>query len=170
MSKSGKPSLSSFKQVFRFLIAAIFLIGIIPAPVLAAEDTIPPADITDLAAGNPTHDSITLTWTAPGDDSDNGTASLYDIRYAASIISDNTSWNNATIVQNPPTPSEEPEAPSEIAPTAPEEPAAQPSLAAPPKEPAAPLQISTWLIIVIVAVGIVIGIVIWRSVAGRKSS
>ena len=33
----------------------------------------PPASVTDLAAGSPTHNSITLTWTAPGDDRDSGT-------------------------------------------------------------------------------------------------
>jgi uncharacterized membrane protein len=72
---------------------------------LVPDDNTPPANINDLVAGNPTHDSITLTWTAPGDDGTTGTAAEYDICYATSSISDNTSWNNATPVQNPPIPS-----------------------------------------------------------------
>jgi hypothetical protein len=40
----------------------------------------PPAAITDLAASNPTEDSVTLTWTAPGDSGMTGTAASYDIR------------------------------------------------------------------------------------------
>jgi len=64
----------------------------------------PPASVTDLAAGSPTHNSITLTWTAPGNNRDSGTASQYDIRYATSIINDNTKFDNATQVQTEPTP------------------------------------------------------------------
>jgi len=64
----------------------------------------PPAIVTDLAAGSPTHNSITLTWTAPGNNRDSGTASQYDIRYATSIINDNTKFNSATQVQTEPTP------------------------------------------------------------------
>jgi hypothetical protein len=44
-------------------------------------DTTPPAAITDLAASNPTPSTIDLTWTAPGDDDNTGTAATYDIRY-----------------------------------------------------------------------------------------
>ena len=45
------------------------------------EDTTAPAAVADLAAGIPTTSSLTLTWTAPGDDGTTGTATSYDIRY-----------------------------------------------------------------------------------------
>ena len=64
-------------------------------------DTTPPADILDLAASNPTHNSVTLTWTAPGDDGTTGIASQYDIRFATSAITNDTEWNNATFIPNP---------------------------------------------------------------------
>ena len=38
-------------------------------------DTTAPAAVSNLAAGSPTTNSITLTWTAPGDDGSTGTAS-----------------------------------------------------------------------------------------------
>ena len=67
-------------------------------------DTTPPSAITDLATSNPTSDSITLTWTAPGDDEDVGVASEYDIRYSTSLI-DEGNWDSATQVDGEPTPS-----------------------------------------------------------------
>ncbi|UCG68470.1 MAG: fibronectin type III domain-containing protein, partial [Thermoplasmata archaeon] len=42
----------------------------------------PPETINDLAAGNPTTNSITLTWTAPGDDGNSGTAAGYVVKYS----------------------------------------------------------------------------------------
>jgi len=66
-------------------------------------DTIPPTDVTNLTAVNPTENSITLTWTAPGDDSNNGTATQYDIRYAIFNIND-TNWSSANTTQAPPAP------------------------------------------------------------------
>ncbi len=68
------------------------------------QDTQPPAAVTNLATANVTHESILLTWTAPGDDGTTGQAAQYDIRYATINISDNTSWNNATVAQNIPQP------------------------------------------------------------------
>ena len=66
-------------------------------------DENPPAAITDLAASNPTHNSIILTWTAPGDDGNSGTASLYDIRYSHSAIAD-TNWTSSWRIYNEPKP------------------------------------------------------------------
>ncbi len=51
----------------------------IPATTAPAE-TIAPSAITDLSIGEVTFSSVELTWTAPGDDGDSGTASVYDIR------------------------------------------------------------------------------------------
>jgi hypothetical protein len=66
-------------------------------------DTTPPAAVTNLATSNPTLDSITLNWTAPGDDGDTGTASKYDIRYSTSPITD-ANWNVAAQCAGEPAP------------------------------------------------------------------
>jgi len=68
-----------------------------------SEDITPPAAVTDLAAVNPTSNSMTLTWTAPGDDGNVGTASQYDIRYAKFSINE-SNWNSATQCSGEPTP------------------------------------------------------------------
>lgn len=64
------------------------------------QDTIPPAAVTNLTAGNPTKLSITLTWTAPADngtDASSGYASQYEIRYlAGSTPITDANWNSAT--------------------------------------------------------------------------
>ena len=67
-------------------------------------DTTPPAAVADLAAGSATPASLTLTWTAPGDDGGTGTALAYDIRYSTSPITDDTSWNSATKATGEPAP------------------------------------------------------------------
>ncbi len=59
------------------------------------EDFVAPSHIDDLSAGNPTSNSIRLTWTSTGDDINNGKASEYDIRYMTSPI-DLTNWSLAT--------------------------------------------------------------------------
>jgi hypothetical protein len=66
-------------------------------------DTTPPSGIIDLSASDMTLDSITLTWTAPGDDGTIGTASEYDIRYATASITE-ANWASATEVSNEPAP------------------------------------------------------------------
>ena len=55
----------------------------LPDPDLTA-----PAAITDLTASDPTNSTINLTWTAPGDDDNTGTASFYDIRFATASITE----------------------------------------------------------------------------------
>jgi hypothetical protein len=51
-----------------------------------------------------TADSITLQWTAPGDDGNTGTASQYDLRYreGTSLTADN--WNSSTQASTEPAP------------------------------------------------------------------
>jgi formylglycine-generating enzyme required for sulfatase activity len=66
-------------------------------------DRTAPAGVTDLAVGSPTYASLTLTWTAPGDDANQGTATEYDIRYSLEEITEET-WVAATKAANPPTP------------------------------------------------------------------
>ncbi len=67
-------------------------------------DTTAPAAVTDLAAGSPTASSVTLTWTAPGDDGTTGTAASYDVRYSTSPI-DEGNWTSATQATGGPAPS-----------------------------------------------------------------
>lgn len=55
------------------------------------------------SAANDSTNSVTLTWTAPGDDGATGQATRYDIRYSTQTITDGT-WGSATVVANPPTP------------------------------------------------------------------
>lgn len=59
-------------------------------------DTRPPMAVTNLAVVAMTDSSVTLTWTAPGDDCQDGTAAQYDIRY--SLVPDSVTawWDSAT--------------------------------------------------------------------------
>jgi hypothetical protein len=65
----------------------------------------PPGQVTDLAVEWVTDRSVTLTWTAPGDNGENGTATAYDIRHSPSPIT-NTNFRFATQVsgEHPPQP------------------------------------------------------------------
>ena len=47
--------------------------------------------------------AITLTWTAPGDDANVGTAAVYDVRYASDSATV-ANWTNATQASGEPTP------------------------------------------------------------------
>lgn len=66
-------------------------------------DTTAPSTITDLSVTAATN-SATLSWTAPGNDGIIGRASQYDIRYAATAIVDEATFNNATKVDKVPSP------------------------------------------------------------------
>jgi lysophospholipase L1-like esterase len=49
-----------------------------------------PARVSDLTVTATTYSTVTLEWTAPGDDASNGTATSYDIRYSVNkILNDN---------------------------------------------------------------------------------
>jgi hypothetical protein len=63
----------------------------------------PPAAVTDLAAGSPTQTGITLTWTAVGADGGEGQASVYDIRYATTMLTTGN-WGSAARVSGEPAP------------------------------------------------------------------
>ena len=67
-------------------------------------DTTAPNAILDLAASTQSQSSISLTWTASGDDEGTGTATLYDIRRSTSQITNDTDFANATQVAGTPTP------------------------------------------------------------------
>ncbi len=70
-------------------------------------DTLPPAPITDLSARTATSSSVILSWTSPGDDGNEGTASVYAIRYSLEQVGADTNswWNAASIVSGGPSPS-----------------------------------------------------------------
>ena len=74
--------------------------GVTPPP---SGDKTPPAATTDLIATDTTTSSITLSWTAPGDDDTIGIASEYDIRYSTSEI-DTSNWSSATECADEPSP------------------------------------------------------------------
>ena len=57
-------------------------------------ESTPPAAVSNLAVSNISPTSVTLTWTAPGDDENSGIASQYDIRYYISTITDDN-WDTA---------------------------------------------------------------------------
>ncbi|MHB9024121.1 MAG: fibronectin type III domain-containing protein [Armatimonadota bacterium] len=66
-------------------------------------DILPPAAVTDLTTTASTDTTVTMQWTAPGDDGSIGTATSYDVRYSTSPITlDN--WASATTVTGEPTP------------------------------------------------------------------
>ncbi len=65
-------------------------------------DITPPSAVLDLASFA-TEEMITLMWTAPGDDGDNGTAEFYDVRYNTEHI-DDTNWNDSYQCDNEPVP------------------------------------------------------------------
>lgn len=72
-----------------------------------SDDTTPPACITDLRIGemaSGSEGSLTLYWTAPGDDDMMGTAALYDIRYARTPILTEEDWAAATPLTGIPAP------------------------------------------------------------------
>lgn len=62
-------------------------------------ETQPPTYVADLCVGSTTNSTITLTWTAPGDNY--GTCAEYDLRRSTSPISD-FNFNQATRVNVPP--------------------------------------------------------------------
>ncbi|MCP4686194.1 MAG: hypothetical protein GY867_12215, partial [bacterium] len=66
-------------------------------------ETTAPSDIADLEGTETTETSVTLSWTAPGDDGVNGTASAYDLRCAEFAINE-SNWNSATHVSGVPSP------------------------------------------------------------------
>jgi hypothetical protein len=66
-------------------------------------DLTAPAAVADLAVTNTTGNSISVRWTAPGDDGATGTASSYDIRYSTSTIT-TANWGSATQATGEPLP------------------------------------------------------------------
>ena len=72
--------------------------GTKPAP-----DATSPARVQDLAFQDSTGSTVTLTWTAPGDDGMDGRADQYEVRYSMSLLSE-AAWDSARIAYRPPVP------------------------------------------------------------------
>lgn len=66
-------------------------------------DVTAPSAVADLTVTGVTGTSVSLRWTAPGDDGTTGTATSYDVRYSTSAITA-ANWNSATTVTGEPTP------------------------------------------------------------------
>ena len=66
-------------------------------------DTTPPAAVSDLAVAGTRDSSLTVTWTAPGDDDSVGTASAYEIRTHDGLFGRDV-WDQATPIPDPPVP------------------------------------------------------------------
>jgi hypothetical protein len=66
-------------------------------------DATPPAQITDLTVVSAGNNSLTIQWTAPGDNGTTGTASSYEVRWSASVINAGN-FASATLAAGPPAP------------------------------------------------------------------
>jgi len=62
-------------------------------------DVTPPARVTSLQVVSTTASSVTLSWTAPGDDSLTDQASYYDIRYSTKALTEDN-WDDAIQAPN----------------------------------------------------------------------
>ena len=68
------------------------------------QDVTAPAAVTDLIVSSVSGTSVTLQWTAPGDDGNSGTAAKYEVRYSTSSIN-SSNFASATLAPNAPFPS-----------------------------------------------------------------
>lgn len=66
-------------------------------------DATAPGAIADLTVTGTTGTSMTVRWTAPGDDGTTGTATSYDVRYSTSAIT-SANWGSALQATGEPTP------------------------------------------------------------------
>ncbi len=77
--------------------------NITSAPTTAKPDDEAPATVIDLAAIASGTNTVTLTWTAPGDDGWTGTAAYYDVRYSRDPITE-AGWASASQAGGEPPP------------------------------------------------------------------
>ena len=68
-----------------------------------AADIINPSSITDLSISDKRPISLKISWTAPGDDENEGTALIYDIRYSTSVLTEDN-WEMGNSPTNIPDP------------------------------------------------------------------
>ncbi|HWO56663.1 MAG TPA: fibronectin type III domain-containing protein [bacterium] len=68
-------------------------------------DSIPPAAIADLTVDSTSSSTVTLSWTAPGDDGMAGKASVYDARFSVLPITSEVDWQFSARLVGEPSPS-----------------------------------------------------------------
>jgi phosphodiesterase/alkaline phosphatase D-like protein len=78
--------------------------NVVSLSTAANPDVTAPTAISDLVLSGPTTSSLTLFWTATGDDGTGGTAALYDIRYSTAPISTAADFSTASLVSGEPIP------------------------------------------------------------------
>ncbi|MBI2933138.1 MAG: hypothetical protein HYY16_15955 [Planctomycetes bacterium] len=76
-----------------------------PTGTTASPDITPPAAVTTLGVAAVNATTVTLGWTAPGDDAGTGTATAYDIRYSTAPITTDANFLAATAATGAPVPS-----------------------------------------------------------------
>ncbi len=86
-------------SVALYLLSAISVVSILGGIVLQLAFGGPSAQST----GPDSTNTVTLTWTAPGDDGNVGTVAAYDLRYSTQPLAEST-WETATSAPNSPTP------------------------------------------------------------------
>jgi hypothetical protein len=97
------------KSILKYAILVSLLLCLIPAEAytddtVSGSFTVAGSRIIDLAVGNPTYTSLTLTWTSPRNSTNWGPATQYYIRYSLSPITTDPEWEAATQLADPPTP------------------------------------------------------------------
>ncbi|OGL87543.1 hypothetical protein A3I42_02775 [Candidatus Uhrbacteria bacterium RIFCSPLOWO2_02_FULL_49_11] len=87
------------KTVYLFLITLGVSLGVWTA--MAATDITPPSAVANLAVSSSAPASVTLQWTAPGDDAMSGTASFYDVRYRTAPITESNFATSTPVAGEP---------------------------------------------------------------------
>ncbi len=87
------------KTIYLFLITFGVSLGVWTA--MAATDVTPPSAVANLAVSSSTPVSVTLQWTAPGDDGLSGTASFYDVRYRTAPITESNFATSTPVAGEP---------------------------------------------------------------------
>jgi hypothetical protein len=77
-------------------VASLMVIGLTSCSegTTSPADMTPPAEISDLAIADSLGTSVTLIWTASGDDNRTGTGAEYDLRHAMWPITE-ANWDDA---------------------------------------------------------------------------
>jgi|GEM_PF-2493939 len=81
--------------------------GVSNSPQAIPADLVAPAAVTDLRSPSSDETSVTLEWTAPGDDDTTGTADHYVVKYLQGTLTAgefDAAWDTGLVDTNPPTP------------------------------------------------------------------
>jgi hypothetical protein len=76
-----------------------FIVDDTPPP-----DNTPPAAVINLDVVEVSAYSVKLTWSAPGNDGNSGTAEIYDVRFSTTPITNEIAWVNSNLVYAVPGP------------------------------------------------------------------